>query len=135
MQSDTQISTASNIMLWAGRIISALPVLMMLMSGVTKLTKDDSVVKGFEHLGYDMGLALGLAIVELACTVIYVIPRTAVFGAIMLTGYFGGAIATHGRVGDPFLPNILIPIVLGVLVWGGLYLRDARLRTILPLRS
>jgi hypothetical protein len=118
-------------MLWAGRIMSALPVLMLLMSGVMKLVKPAAVVEGFTHLGYPDSLALGLGIVELACTVIYVIPRTAVLGAILLTGYLGGAITTHLRIGEPFFG----PIILGLLVWGGLYLRDERLRGLLPLRT
>jgi hypothetical protein len=107
-----------------------LPVLMLVMSGVMKLLKPPDVIDGFTKLGYDPNLALGLAVVELACTALYVFPRTAVLGAILLTGYLGGAVATHVRVGDVYV----IPIVLGVLVWGGLYLRDVRVRTLIPLR-
>jgi hypothetical protein len=129
--SDAQTALVSKKMLWAGRIVSALPVLMLLMSGVMKLVQPAPVKEGFEHLGWNMSLALALAIVELACTVVYVIPQTAVLGAILLTGYLGGATATHVRVGDQFF----MPIILGVFVWGGLYLRDARLRALLPLRS
>ena len=117
--------------LWAGRIVSAIPVLLLLFSGVMKLAKPAPVVEGFLRLGYPERLALGLGILELACTVIYVIPRTAVLGAILLTGYLGGATATHVRVGDPFLATV----ILGALVWLGLFLRDARLRALLPLRS
>jgi hypothetical protein len=117
-------------MLWAGRIISALPVLMLLFSAVMKLVKPASVVEGFAHLGLPESLALGLAILEITCTVVYVIPRTAVLGAILLTGYLGGATVTHLRVGDPFFA----PVVCGVLVWGGLFLRDERLRALIPLR-
>jgi len=120
----------SKTMLWAGRIMSALPVLMLLFSGVMKLVKPAPVVEGFAHLGYPASLALGLGIVELTCAVVYVIPRTSVFGAILLTGYLGGATATHLRIGEP----VFMPIILGVLVWGGLYLRDDRLRALLPLR-
>jgi len=118
------------LMLWAGRVMSALPVLMLLFSGVMKLMKPAPVVEGFAHLGYPEGLALGLGIVELACVVVYVIPRTSVLGAILLTGYLGGATATHLRIGEPFF----MPIVLGALVWGGLFLRDERLRALIPLR-
>ena len=135
MQLDAPSAPVSKKMLWAGRVVSALPVLMLLMSGVMKFVKPEPVVEGFVHLGWDESLALALGIVEIGCTVIYVIPRTAVLGAILLTGYLGGAIATHVRIGDPFFPNVFMPIVLGVLVWGGLYLRDARLRALLPLRS
>jgi hypothetical protein len=132
MQSDTQTVSGSKTMLWAGRIISALPVLMLLFSGVMKLMKPDAVVEEFKRLGYDESLALRLGILEIFCTVVYVIPRTSVLGAILLTGYLGGAVATHVRIDDPqFFP----PILFGMLVWGGLFLRDARLRALLPLRS
>jgi hypothetical protein len=111
--------------------MSALPVLMLTMSAVMKLLKPPPVVEGFAHLGYPESLALALGIVELSCAVLYVIPRTSVLGAILLTGYLGGATATHVRIGEPFF----IPVVLGVLVWGGLYLRDPRLRALIPLRT
>ncbi len=129
--SRTQPFTISKKMLWAGRIVSALPVLMLFMSGVMKLLKPAAVVEGFAKLGYAEDLALGLGIVELICTAIYVIPRTSVLGAILLTGYLGGATATHVRVGDPFYG----PVILGVLVWLGLFLRDYRVRALIPLRS
>jgi len=118
-------------MLWAGRIISALPVLILVVSAVMKFVKPAALTEGFAHLGYDTRLALGLGIVELSCTLLYVIPWTSVLGAVLLTGYFGGAIATHLRVGD----QIFGPLVLGVLVWLGLFLREARLRALLPLRQ
>lgn len=117
--------------LWVGRIMSAVPVLMLLFSGVLKLIKPAPVVEEFARLGYPEGLALGIGILELACTVVYVIPRTSILGAIVLTGYLGGATATHVRIGDPSFS----PIVVGVLVWGGLFLRDDRLRALLPWRS
>ncbi len=125
-----QTTSGSKKMLWIGHIMSALPVLMLLFSGVMKLVKPAPVVEGFAHLGYPESLALGLGIVELACAVVYVIPGTAVLGAILLTGYLGGATATHVRIGESFF----MPIILGVLVWGGLFLRDERLRALLPLR-
>ncbi len=131
MLSDTQTDSVSKKMLWAGYIISALPVLMLIVSGAMKLVKSAPVVEGFVRFGYPVSLALGIGLVELACVAIYMIPKTSVFGAILLTGYLGGATATHLRIGDPFFA----PIVLGVLVWGGLCLRDARLRALLPLRS
>ncbi len=118
--------------LWAGRMISSLPVLVLLFSGVMKLMKPAPVMQAFARFGYPESLVLGIGIVELACTVVYVIPRTSILGAILLTGYFGGAIATHVRIGDPLF---VVPLALGVLVWGGLYFRDARLRALLPLRS
>jgi len=123
--------TVSKKVLWAGRIMSALPVLLLLFSSVMKFVKPASVVEGFVRLGYPESLAFGIGIVELACTVLYVIPQTSVLGAILLTGYLGGATATHVRIGEPFY----MPIVLGMLVWAGLFLRDDRLRALLPLRS
>jgi len=131
MQSGTQTAPVSKKRLWAGRIISALPILMLLFSGVMKLIKPAFLVQEFVRLGYPESLALGIGILELSCTVVYVIPRTSIFGAILLTAYLGGATATHVRIGDPFFG----PVVLGVLVWVGLYLRDGRLRALIPLRS
>lgn len=119
-------------MLWAGWIITILPAGMLLMSGVMKfLEPTPQVVEGFDHLGWDLRLALALGILEVACTILYLFPGTAVLGAILLTDYMGGAIATHVRVGDDFF----IQAGIGVLVWLGLYLRDPRLRALLPWRS
>jgi hypothetical protein len=118
-------------MLWVSYITSTLPVLMLLFSGIMKLIKPPSVMEGFAHLGYDESVALGLGVVELLATLLYIIPRTSVLGAILLTGYLGGATATHLRIGEPFQMAIL----LGVFVWGGLYLRDERLRLLIPLRT
>jgi hypothetical protein len=127
----TGAAPASKGMLWTGRVLSALPVLLLLFSAVMKLAKPAPVVEGFVKLGYSEHLALGIGILELACTVIYVIPQTAVLGAILLTGYLGGATATHVRVGEPFYATV----ILGMLIWLGLYLRDERLRALIPLRS
>lgn len=132
MEPNTETTAISKRMLWAGRLMSALPVLMLLMSATMKFVKPANAVEGFEHLGYDMGLATGLGIVELSCIALYLFPRTSYLGAILLTGYLGGATATHVRVGDP---TFFMPIVLGVLVWGGLFLRDPRLRALIPLKS
>jgi hypothetical protein len=116
---------------WLGRTLSALPVLMLLMSASMKLARAPQLVEAFTgHLGYSAGTLFPLAVLELACTALYLLPRTAALGALLLTGYLGGAIATHVRVGDPFLT----PLVLGVLIWAGLYLRDERLRELLPVR-
>jgi DoxX-like family len=130
-KTQSQVAFVSKKLLWAGWIASALPVLMLIVSGVMKLVKPAPLVEGLARFGYSDSLALGIGIVELACTVIYLIPRTSVLGAILLTGYLGGATATHVRIGDPFF----VPIVLGVLVWAGLLLREERLRALLPLRS
>jgi hypothetical protein len=131
MPSETQSAPVSKTTLWAGRIISALPVLMLLFSGAMKLAKPAVVVEEFARLGYDESVVVGIGIVEIACAVIYAIPQTSFLGAILLTGYLGGATATHVRIGDPFFG----PIIGGVLVWGGLYLRDPRLRALVPWRS
>lgn len=120
----------SSALVWTGRVISALPVLGLLMSAYMKFAKPPEVVEGFLKLGWPERLAAPLGILELVCTVLYIIPQTSVLGAIMLTGYLGGAIATHVRVGD----NFVAPIIMGVLVWLGLFLRDSRLRALLPLR-
>jgi DoxX-like family len=134
MTADSQTATASKPMLWAGRILSVLAVLFFLFDGVMKLVKPPIVVTSTVELGYSESVILPLGIVLILCTVIYVIPRTSVLGAILLTGYLGGAVATHVRVGAKAFP-IVFPTIFGVLVWGGLYLRDQRLRSLIPLRS
>jgi hypothetical protein len=134
MQSDTQTAPVSKKMLWAGRVISALPAVFLLLDGIMKLVKPAPVVEATVRLGYPESVILGLGIVLLACTVLYLIPRTSILGAILLTGYLGGAVATHVRVGEGLFP-VLFPVVLGVLLWGGLYLRNERLRALIPLRN
>ena len=134
MQSNTQTAPTSKKMLWTGRIISALPVLFLLMDGVMKLFKPRVVVEATVQLGYPESVIVGLGIVLITCTVLYIIPPTSVLGAILLTGYLGGAVATHVRVGEGLFP-VLFPVIVGVLIWGGLYLRDERVRTLIPLRS
>jgi DoxX-like family len=121
--------------LWAGRILSALPVLFLLMDGIMKLVKPEPVVKATIELGYPESVIVTLGIILLVCVVFYVVPRTAVLGAILLTGYLGGAIATHVRVGNPLFSHILFPVYLAVLIWGGLLLRDPRLRAFILLRN
>ena len=134
MQTATQTAPVSKKSLLAGRIISALPALALLADGVGKLVKPAEVVETTVKLGYSESVILPLGIVLLVCTILYVAPQTAVLGAILLTGYLGGAVATHTRIGDPSY-KILAPILVGALAWGGLYLRDARLRDLLPLRK
>jgi hypothetical protein len=134
MQSNTQTAPTPKKMLWTGRIISALPVLFLLMDGVMKLLKPRVVVEATVQLGYPESVIVGLGIVLITCTVLYIIPLTSVLGAILLTGYLGGAVATHVRVGEGLFP-VLFPVIVGVLIWGGLYLRDERVRTLIPLRS
>ncbi len=119
----------SKTMLWAGRILSAVPVLMLLMSGTMKFIKPAGFAEGLEHLGWSETTMTYIGVVEILCVVVYVIPKTAVLGAILIAAYLGGATATHVRIGDPFI----IPIALGIVAWLGLWLREPRLRELLPL--
>jgi hypothetical protein len=132
MDSATQAAPISKGALWTGRILSTIPVLLLLTSATAKILKPPPVLQGFAQLGYSESIILKLAIIELTFTAIYLIPRTAVFGAILLTAYLGGAAATHARVSDP---AVVGPILTGVMLWLGLYLRDQRLRSLVPLRS
>lgn len=116
---------------WTGWVLGVVPCLLFLMSGVMKLLRPAVVVEGMAKTGFPASLLVPLGIVELVCTILYLIPQTAVLGAILLTGYMGGAIATHVRLGEPFWLHILI----GVALWLGLYLRDPRLRVLAPFRS
>ena len=131
MPSDNPTISIPAKLLWTGRILTALPVLLLAFSATMKFLQPRGMAGGFMHLGIPLAHATGLGIVELACTVIYLIPRTSILGAILLTGYLGGATATHVRVGDPYFATIL----LGVLIWGALFLREPRLRALIPLRS
>jgi hypothetical protein len=121
-------------MLWAGRIMSALAALFMVFDGTIHVMRIPPVVEAFARLGYPMSVALGLGIVEFGCIALYVIPASSVLGAILLTGYLGGAIAAQVRIGSPLFSEALFPVYVAVLVWGGLYLRDDRLRGLIPLR-
>jgi len=135
MHSATYAAPVSKARLSAGHIVSAIPVLFLLFDSTIKFPAIDPVVESFSQLGYPVSLAIGIGAIELACLVLYVIPRTSVLGAILLTGYLGGAVATHVRVGSPLLTHILFPIYVAALVWGGLFLREGRLRALVPLRS
>ena len=134
MQSGSSNATVSKGALWTGRVLSALPVLFMLFGVGYSFMKPAEVAEGMKRYGYPEHHLQRLVIVEMACVLLYVIPQTAVLGAILLTGYLGGAVVTHMRFGDPWFP-ILFPVCIGALVWGGLYLRDGRLRALIPLRS
>ena len=120
--------------LWAGRIVSALPALFLLLDGAMKLVKPAPVVEGTVRLGYPESTIVPIGVVLIICTIIYLIPKTSVLGAILLTGYLGGAVATHVRAGEPVF-SIVFAIVFGVLLWLGLYLRNPTLRLLVPLRS
>jgi hypothetical protein len=131
MSSQTTHVGPSKAALIIGWAMSVLPSLLLLMSGVMKVTHSEAVVKGMPDSGWDLTLAVPLGIVEIACTLIYLVPRTSILGAILLTGYLGGAIATHVRLHEMFI----IPVVMGVVIWGALWLREPRLRELIPLRS
>jgi hypothetical protein len=135
MPRDTQTAPVSKKMLWTGRIMSALVVLFLLMDGVMKLVNPAPVVEGMTKLGYPLRLTSVIGIVLLVGVALFAIPRTSVLGAILLTGYLGGAVASQLRVGLPLFSNVLAPVYIGVLIWGGLFLRDRRLRALLPART
>lgn len=130
METKPEATTASKALFWIGWVLSILPCLMLVMSGVMKFGSSPELREGLAHLGWPESVVFGLGIVELGCTAIYLIPQTTVLGAILLTGYLGGATATHVRIGEPFW----IPVALGVALWLGIFLRDARLRELLPFR-
>lgn len=127
-------SPTSKKMLWTGRIMSGLPALLLLVDGVMKLVKPAPVVETTMKLGYPENVILPMGVVLTLSTILYLIPRTALLGAILLTGYLGGAVATHVRVSGGWVP-ILFPVIFGVLLWGGLWFRTTELRTLLPLRK
>jgi len=114
---------------WTGRVLSALTVLMLLFSAAMKLSHAPAFIEKWGTFGYAERAATPIGIVEIACAVIYAVPKTRMLGAILVTGYLGGAIATHVRIGDVFV----IPLVLGIFVWAGLFLRDDRVSKLLPI--
>ncbi|MGH9748793.1 MAG: DoxX family protein [Candidatus Polarisedimenticolia bacterium] len=116
---------------WIGRVISGLAAAVFVMSAFMKVKGGPELDQGMAHLGLPESMVVPLAILELACVVVYLVPRTSVTGAVLLAGYIGGAICTHWRAGDPFV----IQIALGLFVWLGLYLREPRLKALLPLRQ
>jgi len=120
--------------LWTGRVLSALAAIFLLFDGVIHILRIAPVVEAFAQLGYPLGTALPLGVIEVICVVLYLVPRTSVLGALLLTGYLGGAIATQLRVGAPLFSTTLFPVYVALLIWGGLYLRDERVRSVLPLR-
>jgi uncharacterized membrane protein YphA (DoxX/SURF4 family) len=117
--------------LWTGRVLSILPALMLVMSGVMKITHNPEAVDGFVHkFGFDEAVITPIGVLELVCTALYLVPRTAVLGAILLTGYLGGAVVTHLRIGEG---AFVAPAIMGAVLWLGLWLRDPRLRDLAPL--
>jgi hypothetical protein len=120
--------------LWVGRIVGGLAALFLLLDGGMKLAKPAFVVEATRNLGYSESVIVPVGVVLVVSTMLYLIPATSVLGAILLTGYLGGAVATHVRAGEGMF-SIIFPVILGALLWLGLYLTDARLRALVPLRS
>jgi hypothetical protein len=137
MQTATDIATPSKSRLWTGRILSILTVLFLVMDIVFKFIRPTppQVLQSIEKLGLQPGLLTGIGILLLLCTVLYVIPATSVLGAVLLTGYLGGAISLQMRVGNPLFGYVLFPVYMGVMMWAGLCLRETRLLALLPLRK
>jgi hypothetical protein len=127
------VSALSPARRWSGRIVTGLVVLFLGFDCALKLLQLPVAIEGTRELGYDASVVFGLGSVLLACLALYLIPRTSVLGAVLLTGYLGGAVATHVRVGNPLFSHVLFPVYVGVLIWGGLCLRDDRVRALLGL--
>ena len=126
------VGTISNGAIWTGRVLSGLAIVFLLFDGAIKLVPLDIVITTSQQLGIPAELARTLGVLTLVCTILYAIPRTSVLGAILLTGYMGGAIYTHLRAGSPLFTHTLFGVYLAVLIWGGLYLRDERVRALIP---
>ena len=134
MPSTAQAAPVSTKALWAGRIISTLAVLFLLFDGVTKVMKVAPVLQASAQLGFPVSLIVTIGAVLVICTVIYVIPSTSILGAILLTGYLGGAVAIQARIGNPLFETFF-PVIFGALIWAGIFLRDHRLRALIPWRK
>jgi DoxX-like protein len=135
MESTAPSSTVSSTSRWAGRILSTLAVLFLIMDSGIKILRLAPAVQGTVGLGYAESAVVPIGVVLLICTLLYIFPRTAIFGAVLLTGYLGGAVASQVRAGNPLFSHVLFPVYFAALMWGGLYLRDASLRVLLPLRK
>lgn len=131
MQSGVEVAAGSRKRIWVGRVLSGIPALLVLLGAVLKIFKAQSVIEGMSHYGIPEHLIVLIGIIELLCAIFYLIPSTAGLGAILMTALMGGATFTNVRVGDP---SYVITVILGVMVWAGLYLRDERLRALFPLR-
>jgi len=115
---------------WTGRVLSGVAVLFLALDAVMKLLVVPAAVQGTKDLGYPVSVIFTLGVVQAVCLILYVIPRTSILGAILWTGYLGGAIATHVRVGNPLFTHVLFPVYVAMLLWGGLWLRDRRVRNL-----
>ena len=135
MQTASSPGSTSKKSVWAGRIISGFITAFLIFDAVIHLMKPAPVVEAFAKLNFPLRFAVPLGIVELICILLYVIPSTSILGAILLTGYLGGAVAIQLPTGNPFFGEILFPVYIGVFLWGGIYLRDARLRALVPFQT
>jgi hypothetical protein len=128
-------SSRSNKSRWAGRVMTGLAVLFLTFDATIKVLELPAAVEGTTQLGYPASVIVGLGVLQLILLVVYLVPRTSALGAVLWTGYLGGAVATHLRVGDPLFSHVLFPVYVGALIWGGLWLRDEELRSIVPIRT
>lgn len=135
MAAETRDGVVSKKQLWTGRIIGWLVCLLLLADAAGKLMQAAPVMKGTMEAGYPASAVVPIGVILLVCLVVYLIPRTSVLGAILLTGYLGGAVATNFRLSMPLPSYTLVPVYVGILVWGALYLQDSRLRALIPIRS
>ena len=133
----TNLSPAplSKVWVWTGRVLSGLIVVFMLVDGIGKVLKIQPVLDAFAEMNFPVKLAVPIGLIDIVCAVLFAIPRTAVLGAVLLTGLLGGAIATHFRLESPLFSHTLFGLYLGLIAWGALYLREPRLRALLPLNS
>ncbi|MGA7720004.1 MAG: DoxX family protein [Ignavibacteriaceae bacterium] len=135
MKTQIETDSVSKKKLWVSRILIAVPVLFMLIDGITKLMMIPPVMEASKRLGFQPNIIPVIGIILLVCTILYLIPRTSILGAVLLTGYLGGAVVTNLRIESPLFSNTLFPVYFGILIWGGLYLKDSRLSIIFPLHK
>lgn len=126
------VPTSSRAGIITGRVLTGIAVLFLLFDVIGKLTMPEAVIKGTTELGYPASVILPLGIIQAICLILYLVPRTSVLGALLWTGYLGGAVATHVRIGNPLFSHILFPVYGALFIWGGLWLRDRRVRALLP---
>lgn len=135
MSSSIENATTSKSKLWTSYALSGIAVLFMIFDTGIKIIRESHAVEGTIQLGYTDSSVVTIGIIEAVCLVLYLIPRTSVFGMILFTGYLGGAVATHVRLGNPLFSHILFSVYIAILLWGGLYLREQRLRELIPFRK
>jgi hypothetical protein len=131
MQSGAQ-AVVSKKAVWAGRVLSGLAVLFLIFDASVKVLKSPFAIEATRQLGYPESVVIPLGLIEIVCLLVYLIPKTSVLGTILWTGYLGGAVATHVRVASPLFTHTLVPIYVAALLWLGLWLRDNRVRAVLP---